>query len=228
MEMTDLNFRMFKEWKDYVNGHLEKNELSYVSENDRQRNYYLHYRSSFFSMYYFDYILINNLASEMDFINDGIRLCNNYIESFEGKEFTNEIKELIKPFIFDRYMTSHLIPCLKMNIEIFEKRKEIIQKNETNETSKDEVERFETLTIDNRISKKAPTNQEKIYALKLFCPELWEKLQKIQDKEIQQNIIHLITGVNLEDSYKLSFGSRQKFTKIDKIALIEEWNNKLK
>jgi len=60
---------------------------------------------------------------------------------------------------------------------------------------------------DNRKSAKAPTNLDKIKALKELCPELMKRLTN-QDKETQQTVIHLITGVNKEDSYKYSFGSR--------------------
>jgi hypothetical protein len=62
---------------------------------------------------------------------------------------------------------------------------------------------------DTRRSAKAPTNASRIKALKELCPDLWSKLVKSQSKEVRQNVIHAITGVNKEDSYKYSFGSRQ-------------------
>lgn len=62
---------------------------------------------------------------------------------------------------------------------------------------------------DTRRSGKEPTNTERIKALKEFCPELWFKLSN-SNKETQKKIIHLITAVNIEDSYKFSFGHRQK------------------
>jgi len=76
--------------------------------------------------------------------------------------------------------------------------------------SDSEKEILRNQNIDKRVSTNAPTNIDKIKALKLLAPELWSKLEKCKSKEIQQNVINLITGVNLEDSYKYSFGSRQK------------------
>ena len=79
----------------------------------------------------------------------------------------------------------------------------------TQEELKSLKEESEINIIDKRFSEKAPTNAAKIKALMDFCPELWSKLSKSQSKEVQQNVIHAITGVNKEDSYKLSFGHRQ-------------------
>jgi hypothetical protein len=45
---------------------------------------------------------------------------------------------------------------------------------------------------------------------------LWKKLAN-SSKETQKQVIHHITGVNLEDSYKLSFGSRQSELPQEKI-----------
>lgn len=73
--------------------------------------------------------------------------------------------------------------------------------------------------IDKRNSQKAPTNPARIKALKEYCPELWNKLSKVQSKEVQQNVIHAITGANKEDSYKFSFGSRSK--QLDKIEIAD-------
>tara|TARA_R110002167_G_scaffold354286_2_gene567878 strand:+ start:567 stop:1301 length:735 start_codon:yes stop_codon:yes gene_type:complete len=76
---------------------------------------------------------------------------------------------------------------------------------------------------DQRFSVKAPTNKEKIKALKMYCPELFNIL--IQNgKPIQQNVIRQITGVNLEDSYKYSFGSNQH--ELDKHEVINYLDNK--
>ena len=74
----------------------------------------------------------------------------------------------------------------------------------------------ESIKEDSRRSEKAPSNFERIYALKRFCPELWKKLA-IANKETQKQVIHHLTGVNLEDSYKLSFGNRQKDLKNEKV-----------
>lgn len=64
--------------------------------------------------------------------------------------------------------------------------------------------------IDQRKSSKAPTNLDKVKALKILAPDLWLKLIKCQDTETQKKVVHLITGTNLEDSYKYSFGSRSR------------------
>jgi hypothetical protein len=69
---------------------------------------------------------------------------------------------------------------------------------------------------DTRRSNKAPTNNTRIQALKILCPELWKQLAN-SSKETQKQVIHHITGVNLEDSYKLSFGSRQSELPQEKI-----------
>ena len=92
--------------------------------------------------------------------------------------------------------------------------------------SDDELNSLTNSKLDGRVSLKAPTNIERIKALKEFCPELWEKLSKSQSKEIQQNIIHFITGVNKEDSYKFSFGTRQKALENVEITNLNELKNK--
>lgn len=81
--------------------------------------------------------------------------------------------------------------------------------------------------VDTRVSTKAPTNQERIKALKYLAPELWEKLQKQQSKPLQQDVIHLITGVNRVDSYKYSFGDRQKQAEEKDIPNLTDLINKL-
>ncbi len=57
-------------------------------------------------------------------------------------------------------------------------------------------------------SKTAPANPDRIKALKELAPELWGRLLKSQDTSIQKKAVHLITGTNIEDSKKYSFGSR--------------------
>lgn len=85
--------------------------------------------------------------------------------------------------------------------------------------------RKESIKEDSRRSEKVPTNIERIYALKRFCPELWKKLANT-NKETQKQVVHHITGVNLEDSYKLSFGNRQKDLKNEKVdKLIQTVSN---
>lgn len=68
---------------------------------------------------------------------------------------------------------------------------------------------LEEIKTDKRVSKKSPTNISKIKALKELCPEFFERLEKMNDKKTTQKAIFLITGVNPEDAYKYSFGSRQ-------------------
>lgn len=82
------------------------------------------------------------------------------------------------------------------------------------------------ILLDKRISSNAPTNRQKIKALKSFCPELINKLSK-QDINTQKQIIHLITGANLVDSYKYSFGSRQNLSNNVKIENLIELVNKI-
>jgi hypothetical protein len=81
--------------------------------------------------------------------------------------------------------------------------------------------RKELIKEDSRRSEKVPTNFERIYALKRFCPELWKKLADA-NKETQKQVIHHVTGVNLEDSYKMSFGNRQKELKSEKVDKLIE------
>jgi hypothetical protein len=56
---------------------------------------------------------------------------------------------------------------------------------------------------------KEPTNKEKLKALTVFCPELIQKLHRFT-KEEKEDVIHLITGVNKVDSYKLLFTSKKR------------------
>lgn len=79
---------------------------------------------------------------------------------------------------------------------------------------------------DNRKSAKAPANLDKIKALKEFCPGLMKKLQGVE-VETQKEIIHLITGVNKVDSYKYSFGPRNKETNNREINNLEDLLNKI-
>jgi hypothetical protein len=57
---------------------------------------------------------------------------------------------------------------------------------------------------DRRKNEKAPTNNVRLKALTEFCPELISKLLNCS-KDERKDVIHLITGVNREDSYKLLF-----------------------
>jgi len=96
-----------------------------------------------------------------------------------------------------------------------------------NSISMEALEAIQSPINDNRISEKAPKNLDKIKALKHFAPELWEKLQRSQNKTIQQDVIHLITGVNKEDSYKYSFGDRQKQMELREIHSLTDLITKL-
>jgi hypothetical protein len=100
----------------------------------------------------------------------------------------------------------HFVPELNLKTEvIFDRDSEHPQI-----TTKDRSQ-------DTRRSEKAPTNNIRIQSLKILCPELWKKLAN-SSKETQKQVIHHITGVNLEDSYKLSFGSRQTDLPEEKVA----------
>jgi hypothetical protein len=63
-------------------------------------------------------------------------------------------------------------------------------------------------SIDKRISKYAPTNNERLKALSIFCPELIKRLHNLtrKDKEI---VLLLITGVNKDDAYKTLFNNKK-------------------
>lgn len=127
-----------------------------------------------------------------------------YNEIIDVKDFDSENQEFFETIKYDLFdecnllinHLGHFVPEFQFENKL--KPKELSELEEKTETEKDI-----------RRSTKAPTNASRIKALKEFCPELWEKLAKCQNKQTQQNVIHLITGVNIEDSYKLSFGSRQ-------------------
>jgi len=93
------------------------------------------------------------------------------------------------------------------------------------ELSNDELESLFPKEKDKRKNQeKAPTSAERIMALLTLCPELEKKLVK-NSKETKQRVIHLITGVNEEDSYKLAFGSdnfRKKGVQIDDLLYLKE------
>ena len=93
--------------------------------------------------------------------------------------------------------------------------------------TEEEIEKLNPTKVDGRISPKAPTNISRIKSLKEYCPELWNKLSKSQSKELQIKIIHAITGANKEDSYKYSFGTRQKELKSYIIEDFEQLNSTL-
>jgi len=85
--------------------------------------------------------------------------------------------------------------------------------------------------LDKRISRKAPTNNEKLKALNEFCPELIKRIDKLSKKE-QGQVIHLITGVNPTDAYKKI--KTQDFREIQNTIInnddidFDELKNKLK
>lgn len=86
------------------------------------------------------------------------------------------------------------------------------------------------LKPDNRISKYAPTNNERLKALTEFCPELINRLHKLS-KDEQKQVIHLITGVNKDDAYKKVMTANKReiedtIIKNDEID-IEDLKNKL-
>jgi hypothetical protein len=77
--------------------------------------------------------------------------------------------------------------------------KEFLPDYEFPEITDEQVQR-----LDKRLKVNSPSNKQKLKALQEFCPELMDKLSKCS-KEEQKDVIHLITGVNKEDSYKLLF-----------------------
>lgn len=144
------------------------------------------------------------------------RNVNNYyghedwIEDITDVDFDKKLK-------FYEGTKSHLILLLNsMNIYCPEYK---FDNQLTQEELKELKEESEVEITDKRISQKAPTNSARIKALKEYCPELWNRLAKSQSKEVQQNVIYAITGVNKEDSYKLSFGHRQK--ELEKVVVNE-------
>lgn len=153
------------------------------------------------------------------------RNVNNYyghedwIEDITDVDFELKLK-------FYEGTKSHLILLLNsMNIYCpdYEFKNQLTQ-----EELKELKEESEVEKIDKRISQKAPTSASRIKALKELCPDIWDKLTKSQSKEVQQNVIHAITGVNKEDSYKLSFGHRQKELNSIQVDQFKELKEQLK
>lgn len=77
-----------------------------------------------------------------------------------------------------------------------------------------------------RTQAKPPTNYDRLMALQEFCPELIKKLLS-SGKEVQKDVVHLITGVNKEDSYKLLFTTRKPNCKQSRIEEINELKKKV-
>jgi hypothetical protein len=135
------------------------------------------------------------------------------------------------PLIQDSYIRTADITDRKYRIYLYltdiNEIRSLIKKPNIEEITKADNTILQFEPIDKRISQKAPPNAARIKALKEFCPELWDKLARCQNKETQQNVIHLITAVNVEDSYKLSFGSRQSDRENRSIDGIEELKKRL-
>jgi hypothetical protein len=95
----------------------------------------------------------------------------------------------------------------------------------------EQIESEKMKLLDDRISKKIPSTKSRLKSLETFCPELIQRLQNCT-KNDKKDIIHLITGVNREDSYKLLFTAQK--SQINEISIdidgidFETLKNKLK
>lgn len=80
-----------------------------------------------------------------------------------------------------------------------------------------EVTNEQIQKLDGRLSQKQPTNKQRLKALSEFCPDFIKTLHKLSNDE-KKDIIHLITGVNRDDSYKFIFTADKRIlneTKMD-------------
>jgi hypothetical protein len=147
-----------------------------------------------------DDTFFNNIAVNKEKIKFMIPFFEKHIEQLTKKrekiEEGSEIFEISENIIRNLNGLTHYLckytPDVKLKLKL----------------SDDELDAMSNIKPDGRVSTKAPTSLERIKALKEFCPELWSKLSRL-NKDNQKQIIHLITAVNLEDSYKYSFGDRQ-------------------
>ncbi len=162
---------------------------------------------------------------------DSVYFANPTVNIEKTKFIVTNLEEIIDSCTkmlsgHDRKFANHVVSNLKaLNYHLWKyNRAEIPFKYEKDKAKLDEALKN---AQDARISEKAPPNPARIKALKYLAPELWDKLQKIQDKSIQQDVINLITGVNKVDSYKFSFGPRQKQAEERDIPNLTDLVNKL-
>ncbi|MDB5274178.1 MAG: hypothetical protein JWO58_2545 [Chitinophagaceae bacterium] len=108
----------------------------------------------------------------------------------------------------------------KINFKLSAKEQEVVDNSKKKNA--------EDTKTDNRISKSMPTNDQRLKALQLFCPEIFYRLGKITEdkKDIQGMVLYLITGVNAIDCYK-KFSNEDYLKKIDD-TLIQMYLDKLK
>lgn len=177
-----------------------------------------------FDDFYFSNLEINKaklttILSRFDAKTTELEDYRCYIENDSDENEKSGKLESIDDVLFYYYMIlrnfTHYVPEYKIKTEfLFE--------TESDDGGKKKL----PSKTDVRRSINVPTNKERIQALKKFCPELWKKLAN-SNKEIQKQVIHVITGVNLEDSYKLSFGHRNKDLPNERLDKLEQIVSKI-
>jgi len=136
---------------------------------------------------------------------DDTLIVENQTDDEDKLKILNRVDDVHYYYYWILRFFMHFVPELKLKTEVVFDHDIEFPKTATNDQPQD-----------TRRSNKAPTNKTRIQALKILCPELWKQLAN-SSKETQKQVIHHITGVNLEDSYKLSFGSRQSELPQEKI-----------
>ena len=181
-------------------------------------NVYINLKEGVFDEFFFKDAHLNRIKCEIAiskiekaFFNDNYKQSLEYfLNNAKENNIDEDSLDLIESYLicffgFISYILLHLhsyCPTYILHKEIFEK---------INEYEDNKVIDIQNEKIDKRISQKAPTNIEKIKALKELLPDLWSKFQLANgtNRDVAIEIIHTITGCNTEDANKFVYGSRQ-------------------
>jgi hypothetical protein len=210
-------------------GSLESATLGDFDKINEQSDFIAHLRLAVQSGEFDKEFFSNEIEKNQILIKTIITIIENEIDDLYEYNQVIEIDKIhdsIKEE-FDEYKTHINQECILLINHLGHYVPEFDFTNKLDRKELNELANKTDNQLDKRKSPKAPPNAARIKALKEFCPELWQKLTKSQSKEIQQKVIHLITGVNFEDSYKLSFGSRQPEVENRNVDGLEELKKKL-
>jgi hypothetical protein len=193
-------------------------------------------KMSYCDIFYSNYELNSKILQSIFFrLDEEITIVKSRIKQFEDEEFES-IKKIDEEFVsLSKVILSNHLLILEWFISEFHFF--IPNFNVKNEINKSliGIDKFSENTSELLSGKhkrtKGLTNHVKLKSIEEFCPELIQRLHNC-NKEEKKDVIHLITGVNRDDSYKLLFTSDKRQineTSIDIDGIdFETLKNKLK
>jgi hypothetical protein len=132
-----------------------------------------------------------------------------------GDQFYETANEIFEALIFEiklcciKYKINFVEICAEFDISTIHTEQDIVYLGYDDSESNDlENPTTEIESKDRRRSERAPTNPEKLKALKEFAPELFKNIMSLPSKGDKGKILRLITGVNQTDAYKITLPGR--------------------